>query len=124
MRISDWSSDVCSSDLPKRDAKAKRMPLPTKQDVLNFINESETPVGKREIARAFHLRGDDRIWLNTVLRELADEGEVDAERRRLGQPGRLPAVAVVEVSRIEIDGEVNFVPTIWHNNALGKESGW
>src|SRR3546814_11122434 len=103
MRISDWSSDVCSSDLPKRDAKAKRMPLPTKQDVLNFINESETPVGKREIARAFHLRGDDRIWLKTVLRELADEGEVDAERRRLGQPGRLPEVAVVEVSRIDIE---------------------
>jgi len=31
----------------------KKVPLPTKQQILEFVRESPTPVGKREIARAF-----------------------------------------------------------------------
>ena len=35
--------------------------VPTRDELLAFIKESATPVGKREIARAFGLRPGDRI---------------------------------------------------------------
>src|SRR3546814_5717488 len=36
MRISDWSSDVCSSDLPER-IEVKLVELPTKRDLTHTI---------------------------------------------------------------------------------------
>ncbi len=90
---------------------------PTKQDILEFINESPTPVDKREIARAFRIRGDDRIWLKAVLKELQLDGTVIKDRsRKLTNVGRLPEVAVIEVSRIGVNGEVVCRPTKWRGN--------
>ena len=33
---------------------AKPVPFPTREQILEFIRDSEARVGKREIARAFH----------------------------------------------------------------------
>jgi len=43
--------------------KKKKPGLPTKQQVLEFIRESPTPVGKREIAARLRHSGGDRIAL-------------------------------------------------------------
>ena len=59
-----------------------KSPAPTKRQILDFINESPTPVGKREIARAFGIRGGDRIALKAVLKELQNEGLLDLGRKR------------------------------------------
>ncbi len=92
-------------------------PRPTKQDILDFVNESEAPVGKREIARAFHIRGVDRAWLKTVLKELQVDGELSRGRsRRLSRAGQLPDVAVLEVSHIDADGEVVCRPVEWRGD--------
>ena len=72
------------------------------------------PVGKREIAREFHLRGDDRIALKALLKELESDGSVERDRaRRLAPPTALPAVSVLEVVEIDIDGEVLARPITW-----------
>ena len=63
---------------------AKHVPFPTKEQVLTFIRESEGPVGKREIARAFHLKGADRIPLKALLKELEKDGQVDRGRNAAG----------------------------------------
>src|SRR6185369_8470657 len=60
--------------------KTKVVPFPTKEQVLAFIQEQDGPVGKREIARAFNLRGADKIPLKVLLKELETEGEVDRGR--------------------------------------------
>ncbi len=92
-------------------------PRPTKQDILEFINESPAPVGKREIARAFRIRGADRIWLKTVLKELELDGELSRGRsRRLKKAGQLPEVAVLEVTHIDADGEVVCRPVEWRGD--------
>jgi ribonuclease R len=41
----------------------KTTSFPSREEVLAFIRNSSVPVGKREIAREFRLRGDDRIAL-------------------------------------------------------------
>ena len=88
--------------------------FPSREDVLEFIADSPTPVGKREIARAFHIRGDQRRQLNDLLRDLRAEGHVGRpERRKLAQPGHLPAVAVVDVVAIDRDGDLVAKPAAW-----------
>ncbi len=95
----------------RRKGKA---PLPGKAEILAFIRGSPTPVGKREVARAFQIAGPDRIALKAIMKDLAQEGEIGHPRRRPTQaPGRLPDMAVVEVTGIDSDGEVLARPVIW-----------
>jgi len=82
--------------------------------VLGFIRESPVPVGKKEIARAFHIQGTDRVLLKTLLKELRQEGLLDRhEGRRLTAAGGLPEVAVVEIVGPDPDGELLARPSVW-----------
>ncbi len=56
--------------------------VPTRDELLAFIKESATPVGKREIARAYGLKGDQRIELKQLLRDLRDRGDIAARPRQ------------------------------------------
>ncbi len=94
--------------------KPSSPPFPTKEQVAEFIRESPAPVGKREIARAFQLSGEDRIALKQMIRELAAEGLIERGRgRRVAAPEALPAVALVQVTEIDLDGEVLAAPVNW-----------
>lgn len=90
----------------------KKKPLPTKEDLVAFINESAGKVTRREIARAFHLKGDQRIWLKSMLKELADEGHIAKSRRRqVSSRTTLPPVLVGVVSEdLSPDGEPLLTP--------------
>jgi ribonuclease R len=91
----------------EKHTKIKDVPRPTKDQIISFIEDSPAPVGKREIARAFRLTAGDRVWLKGVLKDLAAEGQVERGRkRRVAKPGSLPEVAVIQVERIDADGEV------------------
>ncbi|MCK6450501.1 MAG: ribonuclease R [Alphaproteobacteria bacterium] len=101
-------------------ARDPSRPPPTKQQILEFIRDSKTPVGKRELARAFQVKGGDRSQLNAILRELKDEGAIETGRRRGGagartvsRPGALPSVGVLEVSGVDADGELLARPLAW-----------
>jgi ribonuclease R len=93
-------------------------PRPTKQDILKFVNESSAPVGKQEIARAFRIRGNYRTWLKGILKELEADGSLSRGRsRRLNKKGQLPEVAELEISHIDVDGEVVCRPADWSGKA-------
>ena len=51
--------------------------LPTRDQIMAFIEESGQPAGKREIARAFGLHGQEKIRLKALLKDMADEGLID-----------------------------------------------
>ncbi|MCG8693204.1 MAG: ribonuclease R [Minwuiales bacterium] len=92
-------------------------PLPTKREILAFIEENEGRAGKREIARAFNIRSGDKIWLKQILRELADEGAIERQRgRRLGPAGALPSVTVIEIVDRDTDGELLARPVSWQGD--------
>ena len=93
-------------------------PLPTREQVLEFIKASPGHVGKREIARAFRLAGPQREALKELLVELEDEGALQRGRgRRFGRPGTLPSVTIVEVSGLDADGEILAKPVTWTEEA-------
>ena len=87
---------------------------PTKQQILDYIEESTGRIGKREIARAFQLHGTDRVWLKEILKELERDGQLERQRgRKVTRAGRLPEVTVIRVDHIDGDGEVIAFPASW-----------
>ena len=86
--------------------------LPSRKQVLDFIASSEEPAGKREIARAFGLKGQEKIQLKALLRDMADEGLIDGNRTAFHRMGGVPRVTVLRVVEIE-DGEPIAIPDSW-----------
>jgi len=99
----------------KEDAPKKgQAPFPSREQILEYIRDSDTRVGKREIARAFRLDAEQKLDLRRVLKELEAAGEIDRGRgRRFHEPGRLPSVAVIEITGIDTDGETTARPFAW-----------
>ncbi|MEZ0214544.1 MAG: ribonuclease R [Xanthobacteraceae bacterium] len=93
--------------------------MPSREELTAFIAAHGGEVGKREISRAFGLDGQDRIALKAMLRELADEGAVARNRRRLHIPGALPAAVLAEVVERDEDGELIAVPVDWNEEEHG-----
>lgn len=86
--------------------------LPSRQQILDFIANSEEPAGKREIARAFGLKGQEKIQLKALLKDMAEEGLIDGNRTAFHRMGGVPKVTVLRVVGIE-DGEALAVPDTW-----------
>ncbi len=86
--------------------------LPTAKQILEFVACSPTPAGKREIARHFGLKGQEKIALKALLRDMTDEGLIDGEKRAFHRMGGVPKVTVLRVMVIE-DGEAFAIPDNW-----------
>ena len=91
----------------------KPAPFPSRDEVLRFVRESPGKVGRREIARAFNIRGNDRAALTELLRSLEEEGAIDARRTRRRPTSTLPSVTVLEVEGLDSDGALTARPTRW-----------
>jgi ribonuclease R len=87
--------------------------LPSRQDILDFLATSSSAAGKGEIARAFGVKGGDRIALKNMLRQMANDGLIAGSRRKLMRPGVLPPVTVIEVTARDRDGEFIARPAVW-----------
>ncbi|HMK78459.1 MAG TPA: ribonuclease R, partial [Xanthobacteraceae bacterium] len=95
-------------------------PLPSREELLAFIGTHKGKAGVREIARAFSLKNDARAALKSMLRELADAGQVEQRRKKLHHAGALPAVVLADVTERDADGELIAVPTEWDTEAHGE----
>ena len=99
-------------------AKKPRTGLPSREQILDFIQSSDTPAGKREIARAFGLSGQDKIALKVLLRDMADEGLIEgAPGRAFHQAGGVPKVTVLRVVDLDEEGGAWAVPERWESEA-------
>jgi ribonuclease R len=101
----------------KRSGEARPAPdlpqgeRPTKDDLLRFVSENPDRSGKRDIARAFSLKGEDRVWLKDTLRELEDDGLLEKSRKRLIRAGALPHVVVLDIFSRDPNGGLLARPT-------------
>ena len=87
--------------------------IPSREDVLAFVSENPDLASKRDIARAFSVRGADRVRLKQMLRELTDEGLLLKRRKRLARAGTLPPVCVLDIFSRDSDGGLLARPTEW-----------
>ena len=106
-----------------------KKPFPSREEIVAFIarerEEAEKSgaaqpdkIGKREIARAFAIRGDDKILLKKILKELELEGAVQRSRKGLHEAGALPQIVLADIISRDRDGELIAVPAEW-DEALG-----
>ncbi|MBC6404500.1 MAG: ribonuclease R [Rhodospirillales bacterium] len=85
----------------------RKTPLPTREQLLDYLRDSATPVPHRDLARAFGLHGADRIWLKEQLRALAENGLLENHHdKHHAPPDCLPPVTVLEIAGQDEDGEV------------------
>ena len=88
--------------------------LPTRAQILDFIENANGKVGKREIARAFGVGSADRVALKRLLRAMEDDGAIARRGRRgLAGGGGLPPVFVAEIVGLDRDGEPVAAPADW-----------
>ncbi|WP_135447575.1 ribonuclease R [Tabrizicola caldifontis] len=85
-------------------------PLPSKDQIRQWIAENPGLSAKRDIARAFGIKGDARIELKRLLRELEGEGVVEKSARRFRETGVLPPVAVLQVLAPDRAGDLYAKP--------------
>ena len=92
----------------------KAPPFPEASQILEFLAAGKARVGKREIARAFHIRGDDRKKLKTLLREMSADGLIAHDRGKWLRPAdQLPSVMVVRISGTDEYGDLMAEPERW-----------
>ncbi len=98
--------------MARNPRSAGRSGLPTKQEILDFIRSASEDkrqagaLGKREITRAFSVKGGDRIALKQLLAEMTEEGLLSGNRKSFKQPGTLPPVAVLEIVARDDEGDL------------------
>ena len=86
--------------------------LPTRQQILDFIEALPTPPASARSRALSGSRGRRRSQLKALLRDMADEGLIDGEKRAFHRMGGVPKVTVLRVVAIE-DGEAIAVPDTW-----------
>src|SRR5271169_4465920 len=103
-----------SSPTSKRRQQRNLGVLPSEREVIEFIRESQSAVGKREIARAFGVPPADRPALRDMLRQIERSGSATraANRRLVGGPP-IPEVTIVERFGTDEDGVPLARPVAW-----------
>ena len=92
---------------------AARAPgFPTREQILQFIQTADGIVGKREIAKAFGLKGQEKITLKKLLKDMAEEGLIDGKKTAYHRMGGVPRVTVLRVMEID-DGDAYAIPDAW-----------
>lgn len=71
--------------------------LPSREAILQFIADHPGRAGKREIGRAFSVKGSERAELKALLNDMAAEGLIEKSGKRLKRPGDLPKVLVLDI---------------------------
>ena len=92
-------------------------PLPTPEQILAFLRDNPTQTGKKEIARAFGLKGAARVELKQLLSRMAEDGLIGKRRRRLRPTGELAPVLVLRVTGTDAMGDLWAEPAEWDGEA-------
>ena len=87
--------------------------IPSKSDILAFISDNPTKTAKRDIAKAFGIKGAARIDLKRVLKELEEAGKLTKRRSSYRDVEELPPVAVLEIMAPDADGDIFARPLEW-----------
>ncbi|MBN9885936.1 ribonuclease R [Salipiger abyssi] len=92
--------------------------LPTKPDILDWIAANPTLTSKRDIAKAFGIKGAARIDLKRLLKELEHEGHLEKRKKTYRDPDRLPPVSVLQMKAPDANGDLFAQPLEWHGEGV------
>ncbi|MBB3951128.1 ribonuclease R [Aureimonas jatrophae] len=92
----------------------------SREAVLRFIADHPDRATKRDLAKAFGVKGDARLLLKDILAELQAEGVLAGGRKRYSQPDLLPSVAVLEIRARDDEGGLLADPVAWESEIVER----
>jgi ribonuclease R len=87
--------------------------IPDKAAILKWISDNPTLTAKRDIAKAFGIKGAARIDLKRVLKELEADGHLTSRKKTYRDPDSLPPVSVLQVTGPDAQGDLFAKPMEW-----------
>ena len=90
--------------------------LPSRTEILDWVHAHPDATAKRDIAKAFGIKGAARIELKRILKELEAEGLLERRRRHYHDAERLPPVSVIQILPPDRDGDVFAKPLEWQGD--------
>ncbi|MGR3570615.1 ribonuclease R [Brevirhabdus sp.] len=94
------------------------MRIPSRSEILDWISENPTLNSKRDIAKAFGIKGAARIDLKRILKELESEGHLEKRGKSYRDPQKLPPVSVLQVQEPSPDGDLFAHPLEWQGEGV------
>ena len=91
--------------------------IPTKAQILQWIADNPGLSAKRDIAKAFGIKGAARIDLKRILKELEAEGSVTKKARTYRDPDTLPPVTLLTALPPDSQGDIFLAPMEWQGAA-------
>ncbi len=95
-------------------------PALTRQAVLEFLARNPSRSSKREIAKYFNLKNDDRIALRSLLNELEAEGALQRRGTELVRADALPPITTLDITGRDEDGGLIGTPVEWDVETKGE----
>lgn len=104
-----------ASSTSKKGKAAKYRPgtLPTREAILEAIAQFPEIDSKREIARHFGVKGDDRIPLKVLLKDMENDGLLSRKRKAIRVTSELPAVTVLDIPSDADPENLHAFPAKW-----------
>ena len=94
--------------------------LPSMKELTDYLNKQSGSVSKKDIARQFHIKGDNRIQLKNMLKELKETGVLERDKNaksyRLQITGRLPEYCQLKITGEDSMGDLLARPLEWPEN--------
>ncbi len=95
--------------------------FPSKETILDWVRDNPTQSNKRDIARAFGIKGQARIELKRVLRELYGEGHLSKDRKSYRDKDSLAPVELLHIVAKDNDGDLIAEPLNWKGDAAAPK---
>ena len=93
-------------------AKKTTPTFPTKEQLLDYIKSQPRPVSRRDIARAFQIKGAERIPMKAILKDLIVEGELERYGGSYHKPEKRELIQV-EIYDVDDNGDFIARPLQW-----------
>ena len=87
--------------------------MPSKEELLKFIAQNPNKSTKRDITRAFHIKGAAKVELRDMLRALRSEGHLPKRHQSDSDSRALPPVTVLIVTGPDDQGDLFAEPAVW-----------
>jgi len=101
----------------KNKRRAKAPSLPSRNDIIEYLNDTDGAAVRRDIARAFGVKGEARAALRALLKEMEGEGVIDlAGGKRVKIAGKLPPVMPIDIVGVTHGGDLECEPAGWKDD--------
>ena len=92
----------------------RRQALPTKQQLLDYLKAHPGEAARRDIARAFGVKNEQRAELRALIKSLEADGKVQKTRgKKIVQTETLAPVTAIDIMSVDDDGDLLCMPADW-----------